>query len=126
MAQKRQNTKVYSHLHTSAFLYVVCEDGDHTWRQVTQSLLRKNTILKHDLPVQRKWTITERAVLKLANLDHSLCFFLKKNFNSKYKAVLIVAPSGYCVYGALLPNTAASVGPGDTCNTSCSPFFVQD
>lgn len=48
-----------------------------------------------------------------------------KNLISKYKAMLIVASSGYCVYGALLPNTAVSVGPGEICNTSCSPFLSK-
>lgn len=35
----------------------------------------------------------------------------KKKLASKYKCIPIVASSGYCVYRALVPNTAACVGP---------------
>lgn len=85
MAQERQNTKGYSHLHTSTVLYVVCEGGDHAWRPVTESLPRKNAILKQGWPVQRKRTITERTIFKLANLDGSLCWFFLNNNNNNNK-----------------------------------------
>lgn len=99
--------KEYSYLHTCTFSYSVCEYSDLQWKQVTEGLPGKNAILKYDWPAQRKWTTTERrSILKLANIDHSLFFFFFLNLTSKYKAMLIVASSGYYVYGALLLNTA--------------------
>lgn len=108
--------KGYSHLHTCTFSYSVREYGDLQWKQITEGLPRKNAILKYDWPAQRKWTTTERSVLKLANLDHSLFFLiLLLNIRPCLQWHLVAI-----MFMELCYSTQLCTGLEEICNTSHS------